>query len=77
MDLNGLSAAICTTANVVLGSHHPSLPPVQVFCITSTLGALVDLATDYGLSDVRQQLLDRLNRIGNGRYVSPIKGNAS
>lgn len=68
-----LATAIRCTANALIGSHHPPQPPVQTFCITSTLGALVDLATDYGLDNVRGQLLDRISRIQRGRHVSPIE----
>jgi hypothetical protein len=71
-----LAAAIRCTANALIGSHHPPQPSVQTFCITSTLGALVDLATDYGLDNVRRQLLDGISRIQRGRHARPIEEEA-
>jgi hypothetical protein len=72
MEINELSAAICKTANAILSAYQPSQPAIQEFCITSTLGALVDLATDYGLVDIRRHLLDRMGKIKRGQHARPI-----
>jgi hypothetical protein len=72
MEINELSAAICKTANAILRAHQPSQPAIQEFCITSALGALVDLSTDYGLADIRCHLLDRMGKIKHGQHARPI-----
>lgn len=73
MEMNGLSTAICKTANAILISHQPTQSEVQAFCIISALDALLDLATDYGLTDTRRQLRDRMRRIKSGQLVRPIE----
>jgi hypothetical protein len=73
MEISGLSAAICKTANAILVAHQPTQSAVQEFCIISALDALLDLAADYGLTDTRRQLRDRMRRIKSGQLVRPIE----
>lgn len=73
MDKHGLSTALCRTANAVINSLDPNRPPVQVFCIECALGALADVADDYGLNEVARQLLDRSTKIHSGKHARPIE----
>lgn len=73
MDMSGLSTGICATANTVISSYRPSMSDAELFCIRVALEALIDLAADYGLVVVRQQLLDMVSRIEGRRHVRRIE----
>ncbi|MGY3895483.1 hypothetical protein [Aeromonas enterica] len=76
MDMSALSAGICATANTVISSYRPSMSDAELFCIRVTLEALIDLAADYGLVIVRQQLLDMVSRIEGRRLTRRIEEEA-
>lgn len=73
MDMSALSAGICATANTVISSYRPSMSDAELFCIRVALEALIDLAADYGLVTVRQQLLNMVGRIEDRRHVRHIE----
>jgi hypothetical protein len=73
MDMSALSAGICSTANTVISSYRPSMSDAELFCIRVALEALIDLAADYGLVVVCQQLLDIVGRIEGRRHARRIE----
>jgi hypothetical protein len=73
MDMSAISVGICSTANTVISSYRPSMSDAELFCIKVALEALIDLAADYGLVVVRQQLLDMVGRIEDRRHVRYIE----
>ncbi|WP_421211012.1 hypothetical protein [Aeromonas enteropelogenes] len=73
MDKHGLSIAICRVANAVIESLDPIQSPVQVFCIECALDSLAEVAADYGLNRLENQLQDRSHKIQRGRHARPIE----
>ncbi|KHN53678.1 MULTISPECIES: hypothetical protein [Aeromonas] len=73
MDMSALSTGICSTANTIISSYRSSMSDAELFCIKVALEPLIDLAADYGLVTVRQQLLGMVGRIEDRRQIRHIE----
>ncbi|WP_421179291.1 hypothetical protein [Aeromonas enteropelogenes] len=73
MDKHGLSVAIRRVANAALESVNSADSPIQVFCVEQALESLVTIASDYGLADIRAQLIKRLGALQSGQPAEPIE----